>query len=124
MDWVPTLLAAAGAQANPAYPLDGMNLLPILTQEAVPTARKLYWRYKAYSQRAMRDGDMKWLKIGDDTFLEDPLERANLKNRQPEVYARYWANSRRGTRLCCPRTRARFQTDSPQRNSRTALALG
>ena len=92
MDWVPTLLAAAGAQANPAYPLDGMNLLPILTQEGVPTARRLYWCYKAHSQRAMRDGDMKWLKIGDDTFLfndmEDPLERANLKNRQPEVYSR------------------------------------
>lgn len=92
MDWVPTLLAAAGAQADPAYPLDGMNLLPALTQNATPVARKLYWRYKARRQRAMRDGDMKWLKIGDNTFLfnvvEDPLERANLKNRQPEVYAR------------------------------------
>jgi arylsulfatase A-like enzyme len=92
MDWVPTLLAAAGVQADPAYPLDGMNLLPVLTEGTVPTARKLYWRYKAHSQRAMRDGDMKWLKIGENTFLfnvvEDPLERANLKNRQPEVYAR------------------------------------
>ncbi len=26
MDWVPTLLAAAGAKADPAYPLDGMSL--------------------------------------------------------------------------------------------------
>ena len=34
MDWVPTFLAAAGAQADPAYPLDGMNLLPTLTQNA------------------------------------------------------------------------------------------
>jgi hypothetical protein len=38
----------------------------------------------------MRDGDMKWLKIEDNTFLfnvvADPLERANLKDRQPHVY--------------------------------------
>jgi hypothetical protein len=35
---------------------------------------------------------MKWLKIGENTFLfnvvADPLERANLKNREPEVYRR------------------------------------
>jgi arylsulfatase A-like enzyme len=92
MDWVPTLLAAAGAQADPAYPLDGMSLLPALTQGAAPIPRKLYWRFKSHAQRAMRDGDMKWLKIGPNTFLfnvaDDPLERANLKNRQPEVYTR------------------------------------
>ena len=38
----------------------------------------------------MRDGDMKWLKINDNTFLfnvvDDPLERANLKERKPEIY--------------------------------------
>jgi arylsulfatase A-like enzyme len=92
MDWVPTLLAAGGAQADPAYPLDGMSLLPALTQNAAPVSRKLYWRYRYNAQRAMRDGDMKWLKINQNTFLfnvvEDPLERANLKDRQPEVYHR------------------------------------
>lgn len=92
MDWVPTLLAAAGGQPDPAYPPDGINLLPMLTQNAAPVPRKLFWRYKARGQRAMRDGDMKWLKIGDNTFLfnvvDDPLERANLKDRQPEVYRR------------------------------------
>ena len=40
----------------------------------------------------MRDGDLKYLKINDNTFLfnvvEDPLERANLKARQPDVYQR------------------------------------
>src|SRR5713101_2144446 len=30
MDWLPTLLAAAGAASDPAYPPDGMNLLPAL----------------------------------------------------------------------------------------------
>ena len=92
MDWVATLLAAAGAEADPAYPLDGMNLLPALTQNAAPVPRKLYWRYHYNSQRAMRDGDLKYLRISGNEFLfnvfEDPLERANLKNRQPEVFQR------------------------------------
>jgi len=92
MDWVPTLLAAAGADADRDYPLDGMNLLPLLAQNASPTLRKLFWRYKANAQRAMRDGDYKFLKILDNTFLfnvvEDPLERANLKDRQKDIYRR------------------------------------
>jgi len=63
MDWAATLLAAAGAEPDPAYPLDGMNLLPAVTQNAAPVPRKLYWRYHYNTQRAMRDGDMKYLRI-------------------------------------------------------------
>ena len=92
MDWLPTLLAAAGTAPDPAYPTDGMNLLPVLTQGAPSVPRKLYWRYKANAQRAMRDGDLKFLKIRDHTFLfdvvADPLERANLKHRRPDDYRR------------------------------------
>jgi arylsulfatase A-like enzyme len=62
----------------------------ILGASAVP--RKLFWRYKANWQRAARDGDYKYLKILDNTFLfnvvEDPMERANLKSREPEMYDR------------------------------------
>ncbi|MFL5513546.1 MAG: sulfatase [Gemmatimonadales bacterium] len=92
MDWLPTLLAAAGTVPDPAYPTDGMNLLPILTGNAPVIPRKLYWRYKANAQRAMRDGDLKFLKILDNTFLfnvvTDPLEKANLKDRQRDDYRR------------------------------------
>jgi arylsulfatase A-like enzyme len=92
MDWLPTLVAAAGGAPDPAYPPDGMNLLPTLTQGAAPSPRKLFWRYKANAQRAARDGDYKYLKILDNTFLfnvvEDPMERANLKERQKNVYDR------------------------------------
>ena len=92
MDWMPTLLAAAGAVPDPAYPTDGMNLLPVLTQNVSTVSRKLFWRYKANAQRAARDGDYKFLKILDNTFLfnvaEDPLERANLKEREKGVYQR------------------------------------
>jgi arylsulfatase A-like enzyme len=92
MDWLPTLTAAAGTGPDPAYPSDGINLLPCLTQNSAPTPRRVYWRYRANAQQAVRDGDMKYLKINDNTFLfnvvEDPLERANLKNKQPDVYQR------------------------------------
>jgi arylsulfatase A-like enzyme len=92
MDWLPTLQAAAGAEPDPAYPSDGMSLLPHLTQGAGPVPRTLYWRYKARAQRAVRDGDLKFLKILDHTFLfdvvADPLERANLKARRPDDYRR------------------------------------
>jgi arylsulfatase A-like enzyme len=92
MDWLPTLLAAAGAEPDPAYPSDGMNLLPALTQNSPPVARRVYWRYRLNAQQALRDGDMKYLKINDNSFLfnvvDDPLERANLKDREPGIYKR------------------------------------
>src|SRR5262249_3502938 len=63
MDWVPTILAAAGTLPDPAYPLDGEDLAAALSGRAAPHPRKLYWRYKAGSQRAIRDGDWKYLHI-------------------------------------------------------------
>jgi arylsulfatase A-like enzyme len=92
MDWLPTLLAAAGTAPDPAFPPDGVNLLPVLTQGATPFQRKLFWRYKANTQAAMRDGDFKFLKIRENNFLfnvvEDPMERANLKERRKDIYDR------------------------------------
>jgi arylsulfatase A-like enzyme len=92
MDWMPTLLSAAGVSPAPDYAMDGMNLLPVLARNAKPVLRKLFWRYKYNSQSAVRYGNMKFLRIGKNTFLfnvaEDPLERANLKDRQPDVYKR------------------------------------
>ena len=92
MDWLPTLLAAAGTAPDPAYPTDGMNLLTHLTQGNAVVERKLFWRYKALWQRAARIGDWKYLKILDNTFLfnvvDDPLERANLKERRSDIYDR------------------------------------
>jgi arylsulfatase A-like enzyme len=92
MDWVPTLLAAAGTGMDPAYPSDGESLVPTLTGRAAPHPRKLYWRYKAASQRAVRDGDWKYLSINGNEFLfdvvQDPRERGNLRNRHKEVFER------------------------------------
>lgn len=96
MDWLPTLLAAAGGAPDPAWPSDGMNLLPVLRGQQQPMPRKLYWRYKAMEQAAIRDGDWKYLKIGEREYLfnisEDERERANKRYRQPEIFARLKAD--------------------------------
>ncbi|MDP9992847.1 arylsulfatase A-like enzyme [Variovorax boronicumulans] len=92
MDWLPTLLAAAGAAAHPGYASDGENILPVLEGSTPAHPRQLYWRYKEQSQRAVRDGDWKYLKINDNEFLFDVAvdlrERANLRDREPEVFER------------------------------------
>ena len=66
--------------------------MPTLTGRPVPHARKRYWRYKAGAQRAVRDGDMKYLRLAGNEFLfhagNDPRERANLKNRRKAVSER------------------------------------
>jgi len=92
MDWMPTLLAAAGVQPDPAYPPDGDNLLPTLTGRGSPHPRKLFWRYYGGGQRAVRDRDWKYLQIAGNEFLfdivQDPRERANLKDRRKDIFDR------------------------------------
>ncbi|MBV8246869.1 MAG: twin-arginine translocation pathway signal protein, partial [Comamonas sp.] len=66
-------------------------LLPLLLGQAEPEERTLFWRYKSQSQRAVRSGPWKYLRINDNEFLfdvvQDPRERANLRELQPEVFA-------------------------------------
>ncbi|MCK9994050.1 MAG: hypothetical protein Dbin4_02570 [Alphaproteobacteria bacterium] len=92
MDWMPTLLAAAGGQADPAYPMEGESLMQVLTGNPAPHPRKLFWRYKSHAQSAVRDGDWKYLRINGNEFLfdvvRDPRERANLKDRHKDIFDR------------------------------------
>lgn len=92
MDWLPTLVAAAGGKPDTKYQPDGDNQLSTLLGVSQPNSRKLFWRYKANAQRAHRDGDWKYLKIADNEFLfnlaQDQRERANLSAKYPEVFAR------------------------------------
>ena len=92
MDWLPTLLEAAGVPTDRDLPSDGISILPVLLGERPPFPRTLYWRYKLHGQRALREGDWKYLRINDNEFLfdvaRDTLERANLRERYPAVFAR------------------------------------
>lgn len=90
MDWLPTFLAAAGTRDDPAYPTDGVDLMPALLGMPMPE-RTLFWRFNHKGQEAVRRGDWKYLNIAGNTFLfnvtADPLERANFKDRKPEKFA-------------------------------------
>jgi arylsulfatase A-like enzyme len=87
MDWSATLLDAAGVAADPGYPLDGVSLLPVLRQADRFFHRPLYWRMNHRGQRALRDGDWKYLRVDGNDYLfniaADERERANLAPREP-----------------------------------------
>jgi len=87
MDWSATMLAAAGAAADPAYPFDGVSLLPVLDDPAHRFPRPLFWRMNHRGQRALRDGDWKYLRVDGHDYLfdlsADERERANLGKRDP-----------------------------------------
>lgn len=87
MDWSATLLDAAGVPAAPGYPLDGVSLLPVLQQPGHGFHRPLYWRMNHRGQRALRDGDWKYLRVDGNDYLfniaADERERANLSAREP-----------------------------------------
>jgi len=90
MDFVPTLLAAAGGEVV-ADEFDGENLLPVLLGQSAPVERTLFWRFNAHQQAAVRQGDWKYLKMADQEHLfnlaADARERAELKEKYPEKFA-------------------------------------
>ncbi|MBI3373950.1 MAG: sulfatase-like hydrolase/transferase [Betaproteobacteria bacterium] len=91
MDWVATFLAAAGVQPHEDYPLDGIDLLPVLEHPQQTIERELYWRMKFREQKAMRSGNWKYLSLEGSEFLfdlsKDARERANRAKREPERLA-------------------------------------
>ncbi|MBD2500121.1 sulfatase-like hydrolase/transferase [Anabaena azotica] len=99
-DITATILAATQTQADPNYPLDGENLLPILKGEAPVRERKLFWRYKGKAvpvlpppmiQGAVRWGDWKYVTYGEDEYLfnlaTDPQEETNIQAEQTQIFA-------------------------------------
>lgn len=88
MDWSATMLDAAGVAADPAYPLDGISLLDVLRDPSKAFRRPLHWRMNHRGQRAMRDGDWKYLRVDGHDYLfdipSDERERANKAGREPD----------------------------------------
>jgi arylsulfatase A-like enzyme len=91
MDLTATFLAAAQAIPPNDYQLDGIDLMPVLSQQASQTDRTFYWRVNRsnYRMRAIRHGDWKYI---DDAGTMDLLfdlkndisERKNLCYQNPE----------------------------------------
>ena len=85
VDWLPTLLAAAGQPAPADYAVDGVNLLPLLRGGALPP-RALYWHLPLYDLRwaatpcaVIRDGDWKLIDYFGDSFDAADRYRAGAR---------------------------------------------
>ena len=86
MDFLPTLVTAAGGNVRDGR-FDGVNLLPQLFGQEPAVDRTVFWRFKTSNQAAVRTGDWKYLRIGDEEYLfnlaDDPRERARLQSKKP-----------------------------------------
>ena len=94
MDLHATFLKMAGAEAHtPAdKPLDGIDLMPLLTGDAKPVDRTFYWRMDRSSrkQKAIRHGKWKYINDGNSMDLlfnleTDISEHTNLGYQHPDV---------------------------------------
>jgi arylsulfatase A-like enzyme len=97
MDVFPTFLAAAGGDPS-RYELDGLDVLPMVTEQAATPHDQLFWEMGR--QTAVRRGDWKLVLNGqlvegvppeDEVFLtnlaDDMGERDNHASRRPEIVA-------------------------------------
>ena len=88
MDWTATILAVAGASADPAYPLDGEDLMPVCTGVRAAYDRTLFWRTQL--RDAARMGKWKYLNDQGSEYLfdlsVDPGEKAELQTRHPDIF--------------------------------------
>jgi arylsulfatase A-like enzyme len=90
MDWTATMLAVAGATADPAYLLDGEDLMPVCSGRRAPYDRSLFWR--TLERDAARVGKWKYVREfeGEHLFdvVRDPGEKTNLKTAHSAEFAR------------------------------------
>ena len=90
MDWTATMLALGNAKPDPAYPLDGDDLLPVIRGSQPPYDRTFFWRTSI--QDAMLNGRWKYLKDGPRESLFDlsidEHERADFREQNPEMFTR------------------------------------
>lgn len=82
VDWMPTLLAAAGVPCPANHTLDGVSLLPLLRGETI-APRPLFWYMPLYDLRwaatpcaVIREGDWKLIESFGDSFDEAQIYRA------------------------------------------------
>ena len=91
MDWTQTILSAGGAKAHKNFSLDGINLMPILTEKKKNVERICYWRtFQRIKQNAIRAGDWKYLQDEKAEFLfnlvSDPGEKNDLKTKEKIIF--------------------------------------
>lgn len=91
-DVFPSLLAAAGGTPDPAWKVDGMNMLEVWTGKKPAPERTIFWELNAEggAMLAAMRGDFKYLQIGENRFLynlkADPGERRTLAAEYPQIF--------------------------------------
>lgn len=92
MDWTVTILELAGGKPRKDFPMDGMNIVPILQGKEKEVERTLYWRiFQRQKHKAMRDGKWKWMQDekGNEYLFDletDPSENTNLKEQYKDIF--------------------------------------
>lgn len=91
MDWTATILALANAKPDPNFPLDGIDLMPVCKGEKSLATRTLYWRMSQRNrQKAIRDGNWKYLKDEKGEYLfdlvTDAREKNDLKEKEKKIF--------------------------------------
>ncbi|HKO42203.1 MAG TPA: sulfatase-like hydrolase/transferase [Pyrinomonadaceae bacterium] len=135
MDWTATLIAAGKAQADPAYPLDGIDLLntgtagvspalsakreqsalrPLTSDISHLTSRTFFWRHS--NQSAVLKGPWKYLHDGTNEYLfnleVDQRERANFRTQNPAMFEQLKKDFAAWESTVLPRPPARIQRSS------------
>lgn len=98
LDIVPTCIAAGGGTIQPAWKLDGQNLIPFLKQQSAQSTRDLFWRLETAGgdgippgPGAIRSGDWKMVKPSRGSNWElydlatDISEATNVASAFPEI---------------------------------------
>ena len=105
MDWTATILAAAQTPAAEGYPLDGIDLLPIIRRTRPEVDRTFFWRFNV--QQAVRKGNWKYLSDGEHSLLfdlsSDQRERADFSTKNPEMLKRLSAEFDQWNKQMLPR---------------------
>ena len=97
-DWMPTLLAAAGAQAPQELALDGQNILSVLRGEGGKVNTRRFWQWNRYTpvancNAAMRDGPWKLYRSPIPEAMRKlrvDNDRTNLIVYSPEKVTDIW----------------------------------
>jgi arylsulfatase A-like enzyme len=93
MDWTATMLAAGGTKPDPNYPMDGIDLTPILSTASPhprvsASPRLLFWRTSI--QDAALYGRWKYVRDGEQEYLfdltVDQREQANYREANPAMF--------------------------------------
>jgi arylsulfatase A-like enzyme len=124
MDWTATILAAAGAKPDPNYPLDGIDLTPIISAASPrprvpasprppisPSPRLLFWR--SSRQDAVLLGRWKYVRDGEAEYLfdlsNDEHEQANFREQNPAMLSQLREEFKKWNATVLPRPpRRRF----------------